>query len=39
MHQMEVEWRNKADEHHARISGGQLGAIVVVVKLQIILMW
>ena len=34
---MEVEWRNKADEHHARISGGQLGAVVVVVELHIIL--
>ena len=37
MHQMEVEWGNKADEHHARISGGQLGAIVVMVELHIIL--
>ena len=37
MHQMEVEWRNKADEHHAWISGRQLGAVVVMVELHIIL--
>ena len=34
---MEVERRNKADEHHARISGRQLGAVVVMVELHIIL--
>ena len=37
VHQMEVEWRNKADEHHPWISGRQLGAVVVMVELHIIL--
>jgi len=37
VHQMEVERRNEADEHHARISCGQLWAIVVMVQLYIIL--